>query len=597
MSTFMRALHYDLVTLTFGLEDFNNVGFNVTIIQRVDETLRRQLITAYNVVQSFRMALQLFSVFVHFAMTQIAFSHSKRSSVLAKLLFNVIICCSGAATNCLAFYFATHLSLIISVGMLQLKVLIVKLKQLYSYLEKCNNNQTASFTSDRFNTFHTALISIFPYFSEYNTVYGRIFVVYLAVNTPVNIQFVSMLVFDRRRLTAIGALYMIAYTAIQTVCIFAIQYYFVRFSAHLHAPAGLLNQLQVKAMTRMGNVRVRLKVANTMVAFLTTRPYGITYDRFGLVEHKTIALNRMGNVRVRFQMANFVNAFVHLYGIAYDRFGLVTMRNFVLFLLLYFKVIMFPLSDLSQLLHYDIVTLFFGPAFFNISAVPVLIDLTEFNPYCEKILYNAVILLTGGVMVYLVFSIVTFISLMISVGLAQLNVLLIKLKQLHHYLKLNGDTLTSFQFTKFKASQLSVFPYFTEYNTVYGRLLVVFVIANTPTNIFFVCTLIFNNGQTTVIGALYMFVYSIVQVLCIFAVQYYFVQFSRNFHAPSYLLNRLQIRRMHRMGNLRMRFQMANFVNAFLSVHLYGITYDRFGLVTMKALVLFLLLYFKGIMV
>ncbi len=337
MSTFMRALHYDLVTLTFGLEDFNNVGFNVTIsltyiiyyfyfhaprannkllrqivlknnssffiyktkkvtecstflVQRVDETLRRQLITAYNVVQSFRMALQLFSVFVHFAMTQIAFSHSKRSSVLAKLLFNVIICCSGAATNCLAFYFATHLSLIISVGMLQLKVLIVKLKQLYSYLEKCNNNQTASFTSDRFNTFHTALISIFPYFSEYNTVYGRIFVVYLAVNTPVNIQFVSMLVFDRRRLTAIGALYMIAYTAIQTVCIFAIQYYFVRFSAHLHAPAGLLNQLQVKAMTRMGNVRVRLKVANTMVAFLTTRPYGITYDRFGLVEHKTIAL-------------------------------------------------------------------------------------------------------------------------------------------------------------------------------------------------------------------------------------------------------------------------------------------------------------------
>ena len=340
------------------------------------------------------------------------------------------------------------------------------------------------------------------------------------------------------------------------------------------------------------------------------------------------------------------------------------------FLLLY----QFPLSDLSQLLHYDIVTLFFGPAFFNISVVPVLIgfgylifyfhyhsplvnsallykivlqndctffiykfeknnsnillskqvndrvrgslitvynsfqgfrtvfqlflvfshilifnklkDLTEFNPYCEKILYNAVILLTGGVMVYLAFSIVTFISLMISVGLAQLNVLLIKLKQLHHYLKLNGDTLTSFQFTKFKASQLSVFPYFTEYNTVYGRLLVVFVIANTPTNIFFVCTLIFNNGQTTVIGALYMFVYSIVQVLCIFAVQYYFVQFSRNFHAPSYLLNRLQIRRMHRMGNLRMRFQMANFVNAFLSVHLYGITYDRFGLVTMKALVL-----------
>lgn len=244
MSTFMRALHYDLVTLTFGLEDFNNVGFNVTIsltyiiyyfyfhaplvnnkllrqivlknnssffiyktkkvtecstflVQRVDETLRRQLIAAYNIVQSFRMALQLFSVFVHFFMTQIAFSHSKRSSVLAKLLFNVIICCSGAATNCLAFYFATHLSLIISVGMLQLKVLIVKLKQLYSYLEKCNNNQTASFTSDRFNTFHTALISIFPYFSEYNTVYGRIFVVYLAVNTPVNIQFVSMLVFDR----------------------------------------------------------------------------------------------------------------------------------------------------------------------------------------------------------------------------------------------------------------------------------------------------------------------------------------------------------------------------------------------------------------
>ncbi len=38
------------------------------------------------------------------------------------------------------------------------------------------------------------------------------------------------------------------------------------------------------------------------------------------------------------------------------------------------------------------------------------------------------------------------------------------------------------------------------------------------------------------------------------------------------------------MGNVRVRFQMANFVNAF--VHLYGIAYDRFGLVTMRNFVL-----------
>lgn len=107
---------------------------------------------------------------------------------------------------------------------------------------------------------------------------------------PTNIYFISVLLYaSQSNLTIFGTIYMSSYSVLQMVALFALHFYLTKFSNYFHAPGYLL--LKLASRMSLGsirqNVRIHVKVANTVAAMHAVNRYGITYDRIGLVTLKT----------------------------------------------------------------------------------------------------------------------------------------------------------------------------------------------------------------------------------------------------------------------------------------------------------------------
>lgn len=185
--------------------------------------------------------------------------------------------------------------------------------------------------------------------------------------------------------------------------------------------------------------------------------------------------------------------------------------------------------------------------------------------------------------------------------MVQLTVFHLKLRQLSPYLgRLGPGQLRWFHYRFYKRHLHSVLMPFLAYNHLYGQLFLVFLIVNCPLNALIVVTFL-KPDSLSFLGQIYLGVYAALQMVALFLIHLYLVGFSRHFHAPSCSLWRLYGQTLgteafRQIGNFQVRLQIANSIEAFNSKHRYGVTYGKFGLVTLRSFIAFLLLYGKFIM-
>lgn len=226
ISTFSRVVHYDCVTLAFGRSALNingcaviasgvymyayffrqapqlnnnllkeivihkNDGFFISPkkgSKTVVDYIKFRLVIVFNCVESASISSNLLAIGIHLLLGSMLVKGLSGLPVVQQFLYHLIFTFTGAF---FLFSILTHLyilSLIISLGASQLLVLSLKLVQLSDYCKnailyskKCSSKNVDHFFN--FNFYHQHLVSIFPYFQEYNVVYGRLFVVFFGVN-------------------------------------------------------------------------------------------------------------------------------------------------------------------------------------------------------------------------------------------------------------------------------------------------------------------------------------------------------------------------------------------------------------------------------
>src|SRR5699024_5357373 len=105
---------------------------------------------------------------------------------------------------------------------------------------------------------------------------------------------------------------------------------------------------------------------------------------------------------------------------------------------------------------------------------------------------------------------------------------------LNLYLDRSKTNFTWKQYHLYRTDLASIFQYFIEYNHLYGRIFMCFLMANCPANAFFMIFLIF--GTFPVLAKTYLYAYSVIQMSCLFGMHFYFVRFSKRFHQSSGVL-------------------------------------------------------------
>ncbi len=252
------------------------------------DSIRRKFTLAYNVLNSFKNVFQLISAVSHgilvYKLNYLLFQQHYTSFGL--LFYNLL---QFPPAVFLVFYllsYASILSLVTSIGFIQLNILMVKLKQMHTFLKAVRKN----FTSAKLSTFQRWQVEVLQQFSEYNHLYGWIFAVFLLINCPVNVYFVSILLYSSQNISLIGRLYMGVYTAVQLFSLFILHWYLLGFSQRFHAPALLVHQLTItsyKINSCSKSLSFLVKVAHYFSAYHTAQQYGVTYARFGRVTMQT----------------------------------------------------------------------------------------------------------------------------------------------------------------------------------------------------------------------------------------------------------------------------------------------------------------------
>ena len=207
---------------------------------------------------------------------------------------------------------------------------------------------------------------------------------------------------------------------------------------------------------------------------------------------------------------------------------------------------------------------------------------------------------------FVLFHHLKLFSLVVSIGTAQMALLFERLRSIVATLtplfisdKKVVDIRQGFRF--YCKHIVKVLHFSKEYNGLYGHVFTVFLLFNMPTSVYFSRLFIFSTKSVPFISQLYIGSFSVLQFVCIFALHYYLTQFTRRFEKPSFLLMQIIGRQSRRQTNqwkrsnsfFKIHIQMALFVQTMITVRQVGMTYDRFGMVTVKSFV-FVRIYLRS---
>lgn len=285
--------------------------------------IRRKFTFIFNLINIFRNFLFFVSIFSHYNII----CRLNKLMTDGDWSFWYLLLCHFllTASYFLLFYtvlaYTSIISLVASFGFIYLYIFITKLKLTIEYLKN------AKLTSRTFSNFHKSIVELLQYLAEYNHCSGRLFTVYLLGNLPCSIYCSSTLAYNlqERKLQFIGYLYLHMYVSIQFFIFFILHYYFIQFSRQLRVASQLVvslcgRQSIVKRKIRKFKENKKLK-ENTEIKY------------FCYSSH----LHRM-----KLEIANFIVAFHRqkIYGVTYDKNSLVTMATFVKFFLLYVKCLL-----------------------------------------------------------------------------------------------------------------------------------------------------------------------------------------------------------------------------------------------------------------
>ncbi len=217
----------------------------------------------------------------------------------------------------------------------------------------------------------------------------------------------------------------------------------------------------------------------------------------------------------------------------------------------------------------------------------------------QLLLYNCSLAVFTLFFSFVLFHYLKFFSLVVSIGTVQMALLLEPLKSivaiLTQLITTNSKIVDIRRGFRFYCKDIvNVLHLFKEYNGLYGHIFTVFLLLNMPVSVYFSRLFIFSIKPVPFITQLYLGNYSVLLLVCIFALHYYLTQFTRQFEEPSFLLMRIIGRQSRRQTNqwrkssnsfFKTHFQMALFVQTMITVRQVGMTYDRFGMVTVKSFV------------
>ena len=214
----------------------------------------------------------------------------------------------------------------------------------------------------------------------------------------------------------------------------------------------------------------------------------------------------------------------------------------------------------------------------------------------QFLLFNCSLAVFALFFSFVLFHYFKLISLVVSIGTVQMALMLGRLKLIVATLIplfiFDGNVFgTRHRLLFYRKHIVEVLRLFREYNALYGYIFTVFLLLNMPISVYFSRLFIFSSKPVPLFTQLYLGSYSVLQFICIVALHYYLTQFTWRFEEPSFLLMRIVGRQSIRQTNelkksnnsfFKTHFQMAMFEQTMITVRQVGITYDRFGLVTMK---------------
>lgn len=182
----------------------------------------------------------------------------------------------------------------------------------------------------------------------------------------------------------------------------------------------------------------------------------------------------------------------------------------------------------------------------------------------------------------------------LSIGTVQFLVLNLQLNQINRLLATSVKPLNWWAYHRYRTAIVQVLQYLAEYNSLYGRVCFALLLANLPTNAFFVMGTFLAYGHASLIVKLYLISFSILQLSCIFGMHAYSVRFSRRFHGSGRYLLAMMATNEPRIGHLRTCLRVDNSIAAFHTRRVYGMSYGKYGgLITLKSWARFAVLYSK----
>lgn len=185
---------------------------------------------------------------------------------------------------------------------------------------------------------------------------------------------------------------------------------------------------------------------------------------------------------------------------------------------------------------------------------------------------------------YFVMAYVYAIIFITTTGLIQLMVLNIKLRQL--YALIQRPKYFWVIFDTFRRNLAQTLHYFAPFNRMYGRIFITFLVVNGPINGYLLVLIV--TGRVSHHSAIFLALNTLLSAICLFVVHFYLVTFSRHFHRPaSVLFNKSVVQRPRggcwlQLERTRSRLRLSNLTCALYTKNQYGITYGKFGLVTLQ---------------
>ena len=182
---------------------------------------------------------------------------------------------------------------------------------------------------------------------------------------------------------------------------------------------------------------------------------------------------------------------------------------------------------------------------------------------------------------YVGLSYISTMALVISTGGAQLLTLLTKLNLSNRLLSKIQHLSTWNLYSQYRVHLCETLTYFSQYNALYGKIFTAFCLVNCPFSAYMVVLIIFER-MSTYLGLVFVYSYAALQLVCLFAIHYFLIRFSKRFHQSGSVLLSWIAQNMNKIGDHRSRIRCSLSIAAIHVNNRYGITYAKCGLVTLK---------------